>query len=203
LAYVYRHIRTDKNQPFYIGVGLRDNGYKRAYQRCKDKRSEHWRNIAKNGYEVEILLDDLTDDQAFQKEIEFIALYGRSDIGTGILCNKTDGGDRPSPRYGDDNPAKRPEVKEKLAKARTGFVVTEATRKKLSEAARSRGSVPPRPNGLNRKKIFQRTLDGDLVAEWSWGGEAAMSGNGWSRNEIAKAACGIKSKAYGFRWSYE
>ena len=29
MAYVYRHVRVDKNQPFYIGIGT-DNNYKRA-----------------------------------------------------------------------------------------------------------------------------------------------------------------------------
>ena len=31
MAYVYRHIRLDKNEPFYIGIGKDDSGeYKRA-----------------------------------------------------------------------------------------------------------------------------------------------------------------------------
>jgi hypothetical protein len=29
MAYLYRHIRLDTNQPFYIGIGKEDNG--RAY----------------------------------------------------------------------------------------------------------------------------------------------------------------------------
>ena len=32
MAYVYRHIRLDKNQPFYIGVGTCDT-YERAYSK--------------------------------------------------------------------------------------------------------------------------------------------------------------------------
>lgn len=30
MAYVYRHIRLDKNIPFYIGIGLKDYNYKRV-----------------------------------------------------------------------------------------------------------------------------------------------------------------------------
>ena len=93
MAYVYRHIRTDKNIPFYIGIGSDENGkYKRAYQ--KTKRNSHWKNIVdKTKYEVEILLDDLTWSDACLKEIEFIKFYGRIDLKNGSLVNKTDGGE--------------------------------------------------------------------------------------------------------------
>jgi hypothetical protein len=36
----------------------------------------------------------LTWEQACEKEIEFIKLYGRIDLGTGCLANLTDGGDK-------------------------------------------------------------------------------------------------------------
>lgn len=38
MAYLYRHIRLDKNQPFYIGISNVDDDYKRAYKRsCRNK----------------------------------------------------------------------------------------------------------------------------------------------------------------------
>jgi len=88
LAILYRHIRTDKNTPFYIGIGETEN---RAYD--KKCRTKIWKNIANKGYETEILFDDLTWEQACEKEKEFIALYGRRDLGTGTLVNLTDGGE--------------------------------------------------------------------------------------------------------------
>jgi hypothetical protein len=96
MAYLYRHIRLDKNEPFYIGIG-EDNKksqgtYKRAYN--KQNRNKHWKNItSKTQYKVDIVLDDLSWEEACIKEIEFIALYGRKDLRTGILTNKTNGGD--------------------------------------------------------------------------------------------------------------
>jgi group I intron endonuclease len=91
MAYVYRHIRTDKNQPFYIGIGT-DKKYYRAYS--STKRNPLWNNIVKNSaYEVEIFMDDLTWEQACEKEKELISLYGRKNTNTGILCNMTDGGE--------------------------------------------------------------------------------------------------------------
>ena len=91
MAYVYRHIRLDKNEPFYIGIGS-DTNYKRAYS--KRNRNKYWNNIvAKSEYRVDILLDDISREEAIQKEVEFINLYGRRDKNTGTLSNLTDGGE--------------------------------------------------------------------------------------------------------------
>jgi len=88
MAYVYRHIRLDKNEPFYIGIGKKIS---RPYE--KTRRNKHWVNISKFGYDVEILFDDLSWEKAQTKEKEFIKLYGRKDLNTGTLCNHTDGGE--------------------------------------------------------------------------------------------------------------
>lgn len=91
MAYVYRHIRLDTNQPFYIGVGTMPY-YGRAYS--SKTRNKYWRNITLNTpFRVDILLDNISREEAIEKEKEFIALYGRTDLKKGCLCNLTDGGD--------------------------------------------------------------------------------------------------------------
>jgi hypothetical protein len=86
---VYRHIRLDTREPFYIGMGKTIN---RAYS--LKGRNKYWNNIvSKHGYEVQILFEDLTWEECCQKEIEFINLYGRYNVNKGLLCNLTDGGD--------------------------------------------------------------------------------------------------------------
>lgn len=116
MAYVYRHIRLDKNIPFYIGIGV---GY-RANQ--KHKRSLYWQRIvSKYGYRIEIIMDDLTWEQAVEKEKEFIKLYGRKDKKQGPLANLTDGGE-----------------------GMLGFIVSEKTKNKLSA---DRKGICPRPAG--------------------------------------------------------
>jgi hypothetical protein len=90
MAYVYRHIRLDKNEPFYIGIGS-DKTYQRAYK--TKGRSKYWENVSINGYEVEILMDNITWEDACKKEVEFISMYGRKDLGQGTLVNLTNGGD--------------------------------------------------------------------------------------------------------------
>jgi hypothetical protein len=91
MAYLYRHIRLDTNQPFYVGIGS-DVKYSRAYH--KKGRSFSWKDITyKFLYEVKIILDNLTWEEACIKEIEFIKLYGRKDLNMGPLVNLTDGGE--------------------------------------------------------------------------------------------------------------
>ena len=93
MAYVYRHIRLDKNVPFYIGIGS-DSDYKRAYQLKNSRRNPIWNKIiSKTDIEIEILIDNLTYEEAILKEIEFINLYGRLNINTGTLSNLTYGGE--------------------------------------------------------------------------------------------------------------
>ena len=92
MAYVYRHIRKDKNEVFYIGIGTDDKG---KYVRAKSKnRNRYWKRIVdKTIYEIEILFDNISKEEAIKKEIEFIQLYGRRDQNNGTLCNLTDGGE--------------------------------------------------------------------------------------------------------------
>lgn len=100
--YLYRHVRLDKNKPFYIGIGTINNIdknstiksvlHRRAFS--KSDRNNLWRKIYnKTNIKVEIML--YCDDYNFlkQKEIEFIKLYGRINTNNGTLCNFTNGGD--------------------------------------------------------------------------------------------------------------
>ncbi|MCX2486588.1 NUMOD3 domain-containing DNA-binding protein [Pedobacter sp. MR2016-24] len=92
MAYVYTHTRKDKNEIFYVGIGSDDNNYSRA--KTTHKRSNYWKNItSKTDYTIDIIEDNISWNQAVNKEIELIKFYGRSNTGTGILCNLTDGGE--------------------------------------------------------------------------------------------------------------
>lgn len=95
MPYLYRHIRLDKNVPFYIGISKRDDsGFKRAYSAAKSQRNKIWLDIvSKTKYEVEILFYDVDIEFAKRKEIEFIELYGRISCGTGTLANIGGGGE--------------------------------------------------------------------------------------------------------------
>lgn len=131
MAYIYRHIRLDKNVPFYIGYGS-GNSYRRASDNSKHRRSEFWGRVAnKTDISVEIVLDGLSREEAIAKEKELIALYGRINIGTGTLVNLTDGGDGGA---GQVFSKERREMISKIIKARPP--VSEITRQKMSEGKR-------------------------------------------------------------------
>ena len=150
MAYVYRHIRLDTNKPFYIGIGS-DELYERA--NSNKSRNKHWTHVVnKVQYRIEIILDDLTWEEACKKEQEFILLYGRKDLGTGILVNMTNGGEgltnpgeelrqhmsnlkkgRPAWNKGLSGFIHSEETKRKLALLSSGKSPSEETRKKLRE----------------------------------------------------------------------
>jgi len=99
--YVYRHIRLDINQPFYIGVGTkgpdkRIKGYNTEYSRAFEiaKRSVFWKNvIAQTAFKVEIIFESDDKNLVNKKEQEFIALYGMRWLQQGSLVNFSEGGD--------------------------------------------------------------------------------------------------------------
>lgn len=151
--YVYQHIRLDKDEVFYIGVGTKYNKEKR-YKRAYDKKNRNilWKRITnKSEYKVEILLE--SDDYEFikQKEIEFISVYGRKNLGKGTLCNLTDGGE-----------------------GNTGVIVSEERRKQISEWAKKMVKSPKFLDMLSKmdysylkKKVYQYDLEGNFVKEWN------------------------------------
>jgi hypothetical protein len=131
MAYVYRHIRLDKNEPFYIGIGSDSDG---KYTRSKSKknRNNHWYNIVNcTDYKIEIMLDDLTWEEANEKEIELVAFYGRRDLNKGTLVNLTNGGD------GVVGYKQSEETKKKRSESMKGKKTNEETIKKMSESRKN------------------------------------------------------------------
>lgn len=76
--YVYIHKDMEGNI-FYVGKGLG----KRAYS--KSGRNSYWKRVIEKGYTVEIFMDKLSEDEAFELEIELISIYEPK-------CNFTKGG---------------------------------------------------------------------------------------------------------------
>jgi hypothetical protein len=170
MAYVYRHIRLDKNIPFYIGIGS-DSDYRRAYEQKSSRRNVIWNKIRfKTEIEVEILIDGLTYEEAVLKEIEFINLYGRININSGTLCNLTDGGE-----------------------GTKGIIVKEENKKKLSE--RFTGKNNPMYGKKNSQESIERARLKNLgKIAWNKGKVNIYSEETLNKMSTAKIGNGIGHK---------
>jgi hypothetical protein len=88
MAIVYQHRRKDTNEVFYIGVGTIKYRSISLAGRNKD-----WQNIYNTiGIEVDVLFEGISKKNAYNVEKGLIESYGRMDLQTGNLVNRTMGG---------------------------------------------------------------------------------------------------------------
>jgi len=95
--YVYQYLRQSNQTPYYIGKGKGPRAFKKGAHRRQGI------NEPPNPDNIVIVQDNLTEHEAWDLEIELIAKHGRKDLGTGILLNRTAGGEGhtgPSPFKG-------------------------------------------------------------------------------------------------------
>lgn len=134
IYYVYGYFR-DNGAPYYIGKGKGN----RAFQSHKNHQPPHHNNI-------KILNECLSEQEAYNLEIALIAEFGRKDLGTGILINKTDGGDGVSSNTmlgntnarGNKGKPKSDVHKEKISKANKGKPKSDQQKLKQSLAMTGR-----------------------------------------------------------------
>jgi hypothetical protein len=149
MAYVYSHTRLHKKEVFYIGIG-NDKKYARAYK--KTQRTKYWNNIVnKTDYEVKIIEDNLTWEEACEREIYWIKFYGRKDLGEGTLVNLTNGGE------GAVGTIKSESTREKLRKAHIGKKLTKEHREKMSKSLK--GRISPRKGVKLSEETKQKIKD--------------------------------------------
>lgn len=192
--YVYAHFRADNEQIFYIGKGAYYNGedlntpfLKRASDSCK--RSSHWKKVAnKYGCLIKIVKRDLSEQDAFNIEIDLISKYGRIDNGTGILVNQTKGGDGAIER-----------------------VWTNEARQNLSDSKSGIPNYKIRGNGNGKsQKIAQLDLLGNILNTFDCIKDAVKFMNIKSHGRIQQCCSGVpydkrgfpRKTAYGFKWKY-
>lgn len=191
---VYRHVRLDTNEVFYIGIGTE----KRPYR--KDKRSKFWKVIIdKTDYRVDIMFYDMSWEEACEKEKELIQLYGRRDLGTGTLVNLTDGGDG---TYGMTHSK---QSRAKISKSLLGRCVSSQTRKLLSDMRQGVSKSQEHKKRISEShkiKVLQLTLDDVLVKIWDSANDAELLG-GYCHSNIGKVCKGKRKTHKGYKWKYK
>ena len=150
--YTYIYFDPSNNyQPFYVGKGKND----RAWDHLRLDKRNYFINklkgmISKGIQPIIGIYGGLDEEFAFFLEKELISHYGRRDIGTGCLCNMTDGGEGFSGgRHTEESKRKIAESNRNLDYVSIGKKVSIAlTGKKLSPehiekiAAKKRGTAP-------------------------------------------------------------
>jgi len=142
MYYTYAYLREDKT-PYYIGKGKGNRLYVK-------KNRKVFPPLNKN--HIIFLKKNLTEEQAFKHEIYMIAVFGRKDLETGILHNKTNGGEGMSGSIVSE------EHKKKISKAMKGKPAhnkgkkcNEEHKKRISEILKMIGHKPPSTKGKNLK----------------------------------------------------
>lgn len=174
--YVYRHIRLDTGEIFYIGIGHKYDhytSYRKEYRRAYEthNRNKFWKNIVNKsgGFEVEILYESNDYEFIKNKEKEFINLYKRRLDG-GVLCNITLGGE-----------------------GSQGFKHSEISKKKMSDI--KIGKVWHNKT----KPVYQYDLEGNFIKKWDRVGLVAKTLN-THPTAIHRCLTGKVKTSNGFIW---
>jgi len=124
--YTYAYLREDRT-PYYIGKGKGNRAWDSMHKPVKKPSNNR----------ILILKTNLTEEEAFKHEIYMIAVFGRKDLGTGILRNKSAGGGK-SRAGGIGNfrtgTKHREETKKLIGSYHKGKVLSDDTKQKLREA---------------------------------------------------------------------
>lgn len=125
--YTYAYLREDKT-PYYIGKGKELRIYSNHYREKRNCVA-----VPKDKNRIIYLKRNLSEQEAFRHEIYMISVYGRKDIGTGILRNRTNGGE------GSTGKVVSVDTKKKISEYQKGQVRSEKTRQRMSEAQKGIG----------------------------------------------------------------
>jgi hypothetical protein len=120
--YTYAYLRKDKT-PYYIGKGKGRRAYCKRRDCINPPRDKNLILILKRG---------LSESESFKHEVYMIAVLGRKDKGTGILRNRTNGGEGASGTIPGEA------TRQKMSKARKGKPRSEETKRKIGEGHRGR-----------------------------------------------------------------
>lgn len=189
--YIYVHKKLTNGDVFYVGKGTGDRA------KSKSGRNRWWWNIAnKHGYYHEIIIDNLTSQEADKLEIEKIRFYREN----GNICNVANGGDS-----GLTGIPLSIGHKEKLRNAKIGKKQNPEHAKKSAIA--KLGKKQPRDAvekmvAVKRKKVINS--DGEIFSSATEAADVMSKRLGVkaSQGNISMCCRGERGWAYGLSWSY-
>jgi hypothetical protein len=191
IYYIYSYLRED-HSPYYIGKGSGKRAYTKGPKEVKPPRDKS---------RVKIIKADLTEEEAFLLEKLYILMFGRIDLGTGILRNKSDGGDGASGRIVSPEErrkrsemmkgVKRPQwIYDKIAASNTGKKASAETRAKQSAARKGMKCTEEHKRNVSEaKKGFKHTEEAKQKMS------AARKGKKLSPEHVEKISKAVKLRA--------
>ena len=188
--YTYAFLREDRT-PYYIGKGKNNRAYKR--------RNKGEIKPPKDKSRILILKNNLTEEEAFRHEVYMIAVFGRKDLGTGILHNRTNGGD------GASGLVHSKKAREQMSKAHKGKTLSEEHKGKMSEARKGeKNHFYGKTHSEEIRRKMSEVMKGKTLSE-EHKRKICESGKGKTRSEetkrrISKAKRGKNNHAYGKCW---
>lgn len=186
--YTYAYLRED-GTPYYIGKGSGFRMYDDRGKACF-KPNDKKRIIVLKYFDMEF--------DAFKHEIYMISVLGRKDLGTGILRNRTDGGDgynriirdETRKRMSESQRGKKltNEHKNNISKSIIGLCRSNESKQKYSAVAKKRWE---NENDPRRDKLIERNKSYKGMLFWNDGQTQIRSvecpGINWKRGRLKKS----------------
>jgi hypothetical protein len=163
--YTYAYLRLKDRTPYYIGKGQGNRAW-----------AKHRKGISvpKDLSRILILKSGLSEEEAWRHEIYMVAVFGRKDLGTGILHNRTDGGEGAS-----------------------GAVRSEEFKRKVGDRVRNKPSPTRGTIGITNGEFFRRIKPCEDIPEgWEIGAPESFK---QAVKENHHDVSGAKNPAYGKR----
>ena len=213
---VYKH--TCPNGKVYIGITSLKPHQRWGRNGLLYKNQVFYSAIQKYGWTNithEILLENLTKEEAEQAEIRLIKLYDSRNPKRGYnvedggythvhseavrkKMSKTRKGRSPSEQHRRalskalTGKQMSPSHIEHLRESHIGYVMPEEQKKKISDSCKGKGT----------KAVDQLTMDGEYIRTFESIKEAMCAVNGKSSGNITQCCKGKKNHVYGFKWRY-